>query len=372
MMIPFVVKSKDLYYNLLNGSLAKSDIDLKKKRFFDDRDVDELIKSTRVPKVRGNLEKISTVTIFTTTNCNARCSYCYEKGIFHRSMSHVTALDVANWISNRTSDVHLRWFGGEPFLNKDVIHTICHGLQEKGIKYRSTAISNGYFMTSIPVSWHLKRVQITIDGLEETYSKEKGIPLSVVLRRIHNAIDDGIKIVVRLNVTHTNVSELLEVCDILVEEPGLTAYAHEVFEDNPNYLGTNLVAKRLLDLGISADTKLPRYRDIHCMADGGTSVCINPEGKLTLCEHYCDDEIFGSIYNDDYNWDVIKSWREFIPQNEECKECFYRPVCHKLKKCHGDEVTCSKEYREFKYREIQQKMEAIAKKAGVQNGLSNP
>lgn len=370
-MIPFVVKKDDLYYNTLNGYLVKGTEPFKRRGFLDDKDPDELLKDVRISSSRGDLSKLSTVTIFTTTDCNARCSYCYEKDIRHRTMSADVAKDVAEWIAEKTDSVRLRWFGGEPLFNKSVISKICEILQQHGVKYTSTVTTNGYFLSGIPVNWHLKRAQISLDGTEETYLKEKGFPLSHVLENIHNAIDDGIKIVIRLNVSHKNVRELLELCDILAEEPSLTAYAHVLFEESPNYIGTNLVAKRLLDLGISSDTKLPKYRDIYCMADSGNSVCITPEGNLTLCEHHCDDEIIGSIYDTNLNWELINKWREFIPQNDECKTCFYRPICHKLKKCHDNSETCSKEYREFKYREIQQKMEAIAKKAGKRNGLSN-
>ena len=93
-------------------------------------------------------------TIFTTTACNARCFYCYEKDDPKKPMSEKTALDVSEFIAknyNKTKesnggsvqDVTLSWFGGEPLFRKKCINIICERLKESGIPYRSSMISNG-------------------------------------------------------------------------------------------------------------------------------------------------------------------------------------------------------------------------------------
>ena len=60
------------------------------------------------------------VTILTTTGCNARCYYCYEKGIKPQAMDIETAEKVVMFIKDNyhNKPVHLSWFGGEP-LNHD-------------------------------------------------------------------------------------------------------------------------------------------------------------------------------------------------------------------------------------------------------------
>ena len=359
-MTPFLVKTGDLYYDTASGTLIRGERRFERHcDFLQNQNLDEMVEKARSKKApRGDLKGISTVTIFTTTDCNAKCSYCYEHGIYRRPMSREVANDVADWIAKRTKKVSLRMFGGEPLFNREIIDILCSRLKECGVKYTMSIITNGYFLKAIPVSWHLKNVQVSIDGTSEVYLKEKGFRLEPVLSNIRNAIDDGIRVVVRLNVPEDE-TDMLALCDILKTIPGLNAYAHVLFSETPNYKGTNKVNWRLIKLGLYSDLKLPKYSDGYCMADQGRAVCINPEGKITLCEHYCDDEIIGSIYGDNYDWNVIQAWREFIPQTEECKECFYRPICHKLRKCHDVSDSCTKEYRDFKYREIQQKMIAI-------------
>lgn len=362
-MIPFVVQNGDLYYNTVNGTLVKGAGALERNGFFSTEDPDTLAESARIKMPRGDLSWISTVTLFTTTECNAKCSYCYEKGFRRVTMTEKVAKDAAEWIAKRSDNVSIRLFGGEPLMNRAAIDIVCKTLKERGVRYKTSVITNGLLLTNIPISWHLRKAQITLDGAGDNYLREKGFKIDRVLENIRNAIDDGIKVIIRLNVSKDNVGALLEVCDLIASEPGLIGYAHELFEENPNYEGVNLVNKRLMDLNVCSETRLPKYRDGFCMADQGKAVCITPEGKLTLCEHHCEDEIVGSIYSDSIDWNVAMTWREFVPQNEECKACFYRPICHKLRKCVESTETCSEEYRAFKYKEIQQKMEYIAKRA---------
>lgn len=68
-------------------------------------------------------EHITSYTIFTTTDCNARCFYCYEMGRSRIPMSAETAHKAAAYIAAHCGGekVHLHWFGGEPLFNKQVI-----------------------------------------------------------------------------------------------------------------------------------------------------------------------------------------------------------------------------------------------------------
>ena len=52
----------------------------------------------------GTPKEIFKFTIFTTTDCNARCFYCYEKGVKKIKMPHKVAIDTANYIIKLKSD----------------------------------------------------------------------------------------------------------------------------------------------------------------------------------------------------------------------------------------------------------------------------
>ncbi|MGN0966675.1 MAG: 4Fe-4S cluster-binding domain-containing protein [Candidatus Coprovivens sp.] len=59
-------------------------------------------------------------TILSTTECNARCFYCYEKGRKQFPMTDSMAQKVADFIvkvRDTNKPVHIGWFGGEPTYN---------------------------------------------------------------------------------------------------------------------------------------------------------------------------------------------------------------------------------------------------------------
>ena len=69
--------------------------------------------------------KISSYVIFTTTDCNARCFYCYEKGTPRIKMSKKTAEDVANFIVNEYTTNKLE---EECCLKEVEIHIVVVGI----------------------------------------------------------------------------------------------------------------------------------------------------------------------------------------------------------------------------------------------------
>ena len=150
------------------------------------QEMDDMKYADRVRFIRRTMQKepehTTTYTIFTTTDCNARCFYCYEMGRSRIPMSAETAHKAAAYIAAHCGGekVHLHWFGGEPLFNKQVIDIICTDLAEKGIVYESMMISNGYLFDGATVEqavshWKLKSVQITLDGTEEIYNRSKAL-----------------------------------------------------------------------------------------------------------------------------------------------------------------------------------------------------
>ena len=100
---------------------------------------DDRLLSRQVRDVAKMLQKksdaITSYTILTTTDCNARCFYCYEMGRSRIPMSHETAMQTADYIIShcKGKKVSLRWFGGEPLYNKPVTTQICQRLKDAGI-----------------------------------------------------------------------------------------------------------------------------------------------------------------------------------------------------------------------------------------------
>lgn len=345
-------------------------------------------------------EHITTYTIFTTTDCNARCFYCYEMGRSRIPMSDETAHKAAAYIAAHCGGekVHLHWFGGEPLFNKQVIDIICTDLAEKGIVYESMIISNGYLFDGATVEqavshWKLKSVQITLDGTEEIYNRSKAFiykdgksPYQVVLANIQRLLDAGVSVHIRLNMDEHNADNMMELADELHERFGgkgkFSVYSHTLFEFAGSkahiraqeerrqlYQKQQRLRKKLDDCGIGASYYLrQKLRIRQCMADSGGSLTILPNGELGLCEHYSEDNFVGSLDGKASERSVIQSFREYWEPIEECKTCFYYPECIRLKKC-VEQKECFEElraeYKEYLLKSMQKNYNAWLKKEQI-------
>lgn len=338
---------------------------------------------------RPVLSEINSYVIFTTTDCNARCFYCFEKGRSREPMSEETAYKLLDYIKRKSKGkpVILRWFGGEPLMNTKVIDIICNGLIDADISYHSTMVSNGYLFDDDLIQkavelWKLKGVQITLDGTENVYNKVKAYveytqsPYSVVMANIAKLAAKSINVRIRMNMDLYNADDLLKLCYDLVDRfKGIShvkAYAHHLFKDgvaigslhsDEEWEKRDLAISKIEDVLrsnglISVRGFSPKPRLNHCMADDGTFVTVLPNGNIGLCEHHTEGEFIGNLDSDEFDMDVVKSWRETVPEIEECKSCFYFPDCINLRKCTNATV-CYPQYRASRRREVIRQMQFV-------------
>lgn len=329
---------------------------------------------------------ITGYTIFTTTDCNARCFYCFELGRSRIPMSGETAHKVVHYIAEHCGGekVNIRWFGGEPLFNKAVIDIICSGLREKGIEFTSRMVSNGYLFDKETVgtavnNWNLKQVQITLDGTEAVYNKVKafiykqGSPYQTVMENIGHLLDGGVSVTIRLNMDLHNAENLLELVEDLAARfggrKGLIVYAHHLFDaDKPmadihSYEEWEIREAAMVRLEekitacgfLSRGSISKKLKTNFCMADSGKAVTILPNGEIGLCEHFSESEFIGHIDNDSFDQAVVNSWKERIPEIPECATCFYYPDCMQLKKCASGSV-CFEHLRRDHLRKIRRAM----------------
>lgn len=327
-------------------------------------DFDEKKQAGQVRNVASLLAKrtkaINSYTIFTTTECNARCYYCFEKGIARKTMSVTTAHDAADYIIRKScgEKVSICWFGGEPLYNVKAIDTICHDLKDRGIEFTSKTVSNGYLFTPEIIrraksDWKLESAQITIDGTEKIYNRTKAYincevnAFERVLNNIDLLLDNGIRVFVRLNIDRKNAENMQELAELLAARYGNKNgfYAYPIllkeFDAKINSFPSEEIAAENY-LGIEDKLKAEKigrtqtlFRELNtnrCMADSDSAVCITPDGYLAKCDHYTETQRIGNIYSDETDKDIIASWKEqvYFP---ECDDCPLYPQCINLKKC---------------------------------------
>lgn len=382
-----ILITKKEYDSFINGNLEEYNRKLHHfmithwfmiPEFYDERTMITLFNESFISrKYLGRY--IDTFTIFTTTDCNARCFYCYEKGVRKTTMTEQTAHDIAKYIikhADPDKSLRLAWFGGEPLYNSNVIDIICNDLKDAGVRYYSTMISNGYLFDEDLVAkakdiWNLNRVQITIDGTQEMYNKVKAYiykddkdPFARIIRNIKLLTDKEITVCIRMNITGENIEDMYSVVDVLYDNFAgsnyLEAYASPLFENMDNNLLVRTAEERksvyekvfkLEEYTISKNLYIKmhinhipssKYYVIgHCMVDNPKSCIISPEGKIGSCEHNPDSDFYGTIYNHrlDRDYKNIKSWKYINQEIDDCKSCSYYPRCRRHVGC-SIEILC--------------------------------
>ncbi len=377
----FVIKvpavDGQILYNSLTGGivfikdeddLAKSFEELEKMNFYVPCDFDEISMVNELrEKKRHSKEKITGFKILTTTDCNARCFYCYEKGQPKITMTEKTAYDIVDYILrvSQNSPVDLRWFGGEPLYNSKVIDIICRSLLDKGVKFKSTMVSNGLLFTDSVILkakdlWNLKHIQITLDGMKHLYQKIKaykdaqGEEFDRVIENIGKITKVGINVSIRLNQNLNNTEDLMELSDFLQTKFGgnnlVTVYNHWLYGEDSSGSDLEIVKydkfKQLQDKLIKcrlfhSNVLKNKLRFNHCMADDDSSVLILPRGELGKCEHFTDQHFIGSIYETTFIDEEITRWKEKSPLKPKCYDCQLYPQCYRIKMCPVETDDCT-------------------------------
>ena len=388
-----------LLYNVVTSEMVLADGS--EMDFFKDStvkyspDMDELIarhylvpegfdENKSVQQLRALLKKLEPskrvhgFTILPTTECNARCFYCFESDHPRCTMTEQVAADTVAYIADKCKGepIDITWFGGEPLIGAKRIAQICEGLSKREIQYRSTVVSNAYLFDEKLIQaakddWHVKLMQITLDGTEKVYNETKSYiqpkdnPYQHVLKNIEELLEHEIAVNIRLNVTAQNTADLSKLIDELDARfggrKGLSAYAHAVYEDvgfDPlsydndmrewvdvqiSVLEAKLREKKML----SSNVKMPRLNTIHCMSDNDSTRVIYPDGTIGKCENKSSRDCIGDIYRD--ITDIINDAKYKVTVDiPGCSDCPLFPNCVNLAVC-PETGKCSKIKLKWKF-----------------------
>lgn len=290
--------------------------------------------------------------IFVTTACNARCAYCYEKGIRGACMDERTAEQTARYIIQRyaantaRTPVSIEWFGGEPTLNPQAISHISDRLQEAGVLFSSSCCTNGILLNRPMVLeakqlWALSRVQITVDGAYARYAAIKGVPEDTferVLANIDTWLAHDISVSVRINYTGDTEAAQELIQALHARYPGgwerLRVYIAPLYESCKAISRATMSAvlslsQRLVSVGLASAKsvyRLPR-RQVRCMAATINGHTIAPDGGIYNCAHCVrDGGRVGSVWDED---ERSAAREQFLAPMfpDACRSCALLPVC---------------------------------------------
>lgn len=303
--------------------------------------------------------KISSYTILTTTACNARCVYCYEKGFAPISMTRETAEKVVDFIVASRQEgerIHLAWFGGEPLLGEAIIDLICAGMVKNGIDFYSTMVTNGSLLNRALIekartAWKLTRVQVSMDGAESDYIRRKNYlryesAYWKVLGNVNLLAERKIQTSIRVNADQDNLAGmerfLDDVAKAVMDKSYVAILPTPLFDAQDGDQSAKIWAKCLqiqrhgVELGFAPRnvTNLRTYKVAFCMAEEPySSVVVAPDGLLYNCEHCVPGTDVGTLATGLVKKDVLDSFLYPESAREKCRKCPFLPDCTTFSRC---------------------------------------
>lgn len=314
----------------------------------------DIINKKRVRSILNN--DVSFYRIVTTTNCNARCFYCYEGTSGHEYMNLKTAEQTANFILDHIEDRRcvVQWFGGEPLMNTKVVDYISERLRNelgdnrvRFVLFTNASLANSNVVEKMKDRWNLYLIQITLDGNSDEYERRKNYvsiekPFDLVIGNIKNILHAGIKVSLRLNYDKNNYRDLCELIKYLREENFNTAknfsiYAYPIFSSSQGFTSEATdweewfeIQKSLVDNNflspLEAFSLMTRRNQ--CYACATKSFVVMPNGKLLKCTMAMKDVSaqVGDIWNGVTDYSVMDKWCD-TSLSEACSHCCFLPIC---------------------------------------------
>lgn len=323
-------------------------------------DEDEIEKVLAIQRMNNFSTRFAGFQILPTTACNARCFYCYEQSYKPVCMKNGVADAIPPFIESymdMVDDVHVTWFGGEPMLE---LNRICElskqimALAEKhGIGYTSDMITNATLATTDAVHTLVKdckvsQVQITLDGLAEEHLRRKAymsddITFDTVLAAMDAFVEQGSKLLIRLNIDKANYEDCLKLIPLLGERykgrDTVMLYAAPLYGSGKQenfYSEGDLseayktVFRAMIDAGfIQTVDGLPlNFNNATCSAQMINNFVIDPSGDVFKCEHLLAEkaQCIGNVFEGVLFNEAMAHWASpEIPQ--KCRECNFLPSC---------------------------------------------
>ena len=287
--------------------------------------------------------------ILLTTACNARCAYCYQQDAPVMRMTAETARETAAFIVQQARECQsqramLEWFGGEPTLEARTAEIICRKLQESGLSFASSLVTNGLLLDStfLPLreALCLKHVQITLDGMEGEHERIKGFPpgsFQRVIRSAEQCLREGLRVTLRLNMAQ-DAQALVPLLDALAERfsplpDGLAIRLAPLYkpckEIPAAVMREVLKAQELIRVRGLSRAPLPGklHTRMGCFACSPGGFTIRPDGRLLHCSHDLSD---ASSHGTVSSFRADDPLRRLFLQNGlhgECRSCPFLPVC---------------------------------------------
>ena len=341
---------------------------LRNNGFLVDDDIDEsqLALYYRINKIYQN--KLLSLTIIPTADCNFKCVYCYQTSK-NAYIDREVVENIIKYIEKNVqyySALSITWFGGEPLLCKDEVLYIIKKAKNLCLKHNKPFVSymttNGYeldlnFFTK-SLKNGLRYYQITIDGDSNIHNLQR--PHILHSDSFERIIDNlsliskntdklRFEIGIRINVSKKSLATMPVFIEKLSELFAADKRFVLIWQWVRDWGGdridkgltiSNTVCKDLMK--ISMEKGMRCYEVLSC--NSGTDICeaaykngyvINYVGKVYKCAMKTFDNpeedmnCIGELNNrGDIEIDEIKEAKWLLPKiRDDCYACVFFPMC---------------------------------------------
>ena len=343
---------------------------LSESRMIVEQDTDELNEIAKRSLTSRVLSNTFSAVIVPTMSCNLRCNYCFQSHEDHASnLNTPINMQIVEYLrsqlqNSRYSNLHIRWFGGEPLLAMESIKLITKEAtklcKELGLSYSADLVTNGIMldenMAKELKSLGITELQVTFDGNRNIHNRiRRGPKHKATYDKLISNIESAsqyLNIRARIHVAPYNlegIDELLTDLTLLNLQNSLkNIYFAPLFNYKQSKKNTAFEQQDLLfmtskefslaqvDLhhkALSLGFTLPDPLDSDfgiCTALRENTIAINADGSLVKC--YMDagdqDESFGDIWGNITDINKLSTWRKHNFANDtECSECKMVPIC---------------------------------------------
>ena len=351
-----------------NIDLGDVPVYLAEEGFIIPSDMDEIQRLKDDAKAHLEKADFMFISIFTTLACNYRCVYCFEKNqLCNEFMTKETADDIIAFVKRRYSDHHftmplkIKWFGGEPLLNMEIIRYISKELHSNKINFTAKLYTNGRLLTKETAA-KLKTLGVTdevvipIDGLAPTYARLKNCKEEDFYRTIENikACEDILKIIIHINVSEASKNDVKPLLDLLRNEYKIKSKITliNVAPKNTNVSNENNNItydefQKTLDMSNRKNGLITRK--YYCEGRLNDYYVVGTKGELYICEHLIGQQkyIVENIKNQSRQINRAGTIWDNNRIIDDCKDCPILPICAGL--CvtdrYIDNIDCQREKR---------------------------
>ena len=294
------------------------------------------------------------LTIWTTSECNLRCKYCYEKENKYPKKNSIDKTILINYIKDRIIQTNfdeyivIQFHGGEPLLNFEMIRDfveIIESIKDKRIiKYGFT--TNGTIWNEEIKSFLIKYkdsfngyISISIDGNKESHNLNRKFisgkeTFDYVIETSKELLSIFPRLRVRSTISHNTITNLYNnILFLILNGFKQIAISFDIFSSDWNEKSINIIEKEydkilhllntnlLYDVELSIIDEIIKLKCKKCICNISENIYI--DGYIYPCTFVVGikEYIIGDIYNG-INKEKINLLEKInLIDNTICKGC---------------------------------------------------